>query len=185
MTRIYARQLTDRIRSAVTDVAELLARAHEGKAWAALGYVSWQKYCEIEFKMTKQRSYQLLSFVDIKNSIGQSQPGLTPPVSEKQIRPLAKLQPEQQVAAWKDAVEIAGGEQPTAKQVEQAASNVSPNKATPAKLPEGLRDEVLDIVGAHLEAAWEQAQKLPAVDWRLFCAGVRGWQRENDRAPDA
>jgi hypothetical protein len=91
----------------------MLHRAHEGRAWKALGYVSRKEYCETEFQMTKQRSYQLLSFVEIKNSLGESQPGLTPLVSEKQIRPLAKLQPEQQVAAWKDAVEIAGGERPT------------------------------------------------------------------------
>ena len=78
--------------------------------------------------MTKQRSYQLLSFVEIKNSLGESQPGLTPPVSEKQIRPLTKLQPEQQVAAWKDAVEIAGGERPTSPRAKLCSRQLSKTK---------------------------------------------------------
>jgi hypothetical protein len=174
MTKSCARDLTDRIKSAVSDVADMLHRAHEGRAWAALGYLSWKQYCETEFQMTKQRSYQLIAFTEIKNLIGESQPGLTPPLSEKQIRPLAKLEPEQQVAAWGNALEIAGGEHPTSKQVEQAVGNVSRNKTSP-KLPSGLRDEIRETIAAALNRAWAELQVHPEMDWQLFCAGVRGW----------
>jgi hypothetical protein len=50
MTESCARDLTDRIKTAVDDVAEMLYRAHEGRAWAALGYESWKAYCETEFR---------------------------------------------------------------------------------------------------------------------------------------
>ena len=57
--------------------------------------------------MTKTRSYQLLDFVEIKNNI-ESQQLLTPRF-ESQIRPLAKLEPDQQTAVWKRIVEQVGG----------------------------------------------------------------------------
>ena len=122
MTAASARDLTDRIKTAADNLAEILYQAHEGKAWKALGYQSWQAYCTAEFQFSKQRSYQLLHFVEIKRSLDTSQPGLTP-ISEKQVRSLAKLKPEQQSAAWKQAVEMANGEQPTTKQVEVTVSN--------------------------------------------------------------
>jgi hypothetical protein len=49
MTKSCARDLTDRIKVAAQDLAEMLYRAHEGRAWEALGYTSWKEYCEAEF----------------------------------------------------------------------------------------------------------------------------------------
>ena len=117
MTKSCARDLTNRIKAGVNDVADMLARAHEERAWAALGYSSWKDYCAAEFEMTKQRSYQLLDFVKIRNSLAESQPGLTLPSSERQTRALAKLSAEQQEVVWVAAVDAAGGEQPTPKEV--------------------------------------------------------------------
>ena len=122
MTATCARDLTNRIKTAAEDLAELLFSAHQGKAWKALGYGSWKEYCATEFQMSKQRSYQLLHFVEIKNSLAKSQPGLTP-TSEKQTRALARLEPEQQPVAWEAAVEIANGKQPTARQVHVLVEN--------------------------------------------------------------
>ena len=98
----------------------MLFRAHEGKVWRVLGYESWKEYCVVEFQFSKQRSYQLLDFVEIKQSLTDtSQPGLTP-ANEKQTRALSKLDPEKRKAAWKQAVELANGNQPKAAQVKQA-----------------------------------------------------------------
>jgi hypothetical protein len=127
MTKSCARDLTDRIKAAVDDVADMLHRAHEGRAWAALGYESWKAYCETEFQMSKQHSYRLLDFVEVRNVIVASHPGVTP-TSEKPVRVLTRLEPHQQPVVWARAVEIADGEQPTAKQVEQAVVEVLPPK---------------------------------------------------------
>ena len=66
MTKSCARDLTDRIKTAVDDVAEMLHRAHEGKAWVALGYESWREYCTAEFQMSARHSYRLIDFVEVK-----------------------------------------------------------------------------------------------------------------------
>lgn len=44
-----ARQLTDRINVAVGVVWELILQAYQSRAWAALGYGSWDDYCTREF----------------------------------------------------------------------------------------------------------------------------------------
>ena len=55
-----ARSITDTIRNAVDVVWMLIARAHAGRAWSALGYESWADYVKEEFNMSRSRSYQLL-----------------------------------------------------------------------------------------------------------------------------
>ncbi|MBC3193836.1 hypothetical protein H7X46_22500 [Pseudonocardia sp. C8] len=44
-----ARQLTDRIKITVEGAWELIRQAHVSRAWAALGYLSWDEYCDREF----------------------------------------------------------------------------------------------------------------------------------------
>ena len=131
MTKSCARDLTDRIKAGVNDVAEMLHRAHEGRAWEALGYASWKDYCTAEFQMSKRRSYQLLDFVEIKQEVSAIDVECTTvhsPISERQTRPLKSLPRGKRAEAWRRAEEIAGGEQPTAMQVKQA---VVETKATP------------------------------------------------------
>lgn len=44
-----ARDLTERIRTTVGVAWELVKQAYTSRAWAALGYGSWDAYCEAEF----------------------------------------------------------------------------------------------------------------------------------------
>jgi hypothetical protein len=55
-----ARALTERIRSATRHVCLLLMEAHEGRAWSALGYRTWERYAKQEFGLSRSRSYELL-----------------------------------------------------------------------------------------------------------------------------
>jgi hypothetical protein len=132
MTKSCARDLTDRIKAGVNDVAELLHRAHEGRAWVALGYVSWKEYCRAEFQMSKPRSYQLLEFVEIKREIERST-FVDPPQNEGQARALGSVPAEKRVEVWERANEIAGSDPLTAKHVEQAV----------VKLPQRLKKSSL------------------------------------------
>lgn len=45
-----ARALTDRIRSSMGDLMMLVAKAHSGRVWIALGYESWRDYIKGEFE---------------------------------------------------------------------------------------------------------------------------------------
>lgn len=49
LTAEAARDLTERLRTALSVSWELVKEAHAGRAWAALGYESWDAYCEAEF----------------------------------------------------------------------------------------------------------------------------------------
>lgn len=48
LTETEARQLTDRIRVGWESIAPLVAEAFHRRAWAALGYQSWDGYCDGE-----------------------------------------------------------------------------------------------------------------------------------------
>jgi hypothetical protein len=161
-----ARELTNRIKAATDDLYEMLWRAHQGKAWAALGYTSWKNYCETEFRMSARHSYRLLDFVEVRNVIREGDPRVTPS-SEKQVRPLAQLDREEQPAAWACAVEIADGKQPTGKQVEQAVVEHIFNRDDKAKreVLTGKRQrrskgELIRKPYRTLENAWTSATRL-------------------------
>ena len=50
-----ARALTDRIKVGVEAVWHLIVQAYEDRAWAALGYSSWDDYCTREFGTSRLR----------------------------------------------------------------------------------------------------------------------------------
>lgn len=50
-----ARALTDRIKTGVEAIWELIKQAYEIRAWAALGYSSWDDYCTREFGTSRLR----------------------------------------------------------------------------------------------------------------------------------
>lgn len=60
MTRLEASRLTQRIKTAGRNLSRLVLRAHEGRAWIALGYDSWEQYARQEFGLSRSRSYELV-----------------------------------------------------------------------------------------------------------------------------
>lgn len=61
LSEMKARELTNAIKAAAEATYVLLARAHQGKAYKALGYSTWAEYVNKEFEISTQRSYQLLN----------------------------------------------------------------------------------------------------------------------------
>src|SRR5205814_3036583 len=55
------------------------------------------------------------------------------PTSERQVRPLASLQPDDQRTVWEQAVEESGGEQPTALKVSEVKKVVTERRAEPER----------------------------------------------------
>lgn len=60
MEESEARALTLRIKEDYANLSLLLLRAHEGRAWVALGYRTWERYVRAEFALSRSRSYELL-----------------------------------------------------------------------------------------------------------------------------
>lgn len=123
MTESCARDLTERINSASEDLAGMLQRAHDEKAWQALGYPDWKSYIRAEIKMSERHAFRMLDFAEIRDDISTDQL-VSPPVTESVLRPLKKIEPAKRAEVYAIAVEKAGGEQPTAKQVEEAVIEV-------------------------------------------------------------
>lgn len=69
-----ARELTEHIRSAVDVVWMLVARAHAGRAWEALGYPSFAAYVKEEFDISRSRAYQLLDQAKVVQAIESATP---------------------------------------------------------------------------------------------------------------
>lgn len=74
LTTETARQLTDHIRNASEVLWVLIARAHAGKAWEALGYETWGDYVKVEFDMSRSRSYQILDQARVIQAIEAAVP---------------------------------------------------------------------------------------------------------------
>lgn len=94
MTQSEARDITEAIRSAATATYILLAQAHEGKAFKALGYDTWAEYVREEFEISPQRSYQLLDLSKTIKTIEDSSPeGTTVKLTEAQARDIKRELP--------------------------------------------------------------------------------------------
>lgn len=55
-----ARELTTEIQRTSVRLWVLVTEAHDRRAYAALGYATWDDYCRAELRMSPSRSYQLL-----------------------------------------------------------------------------------------------------------------------------
>lgn len=80
---------------------------------------TFEQYCDSRWSFGKRYAGYLVQSAEVTENLGTMVPIL--PAKERQTRELAKVDdPEKQREAWTSAVEAAGGEQPTAKQVKAA-----------------------------------------------------------------
>lgn len=92
LTRDEALEITDHIRHATDVMWVLIARAHAGRAWEALGYSSWEKYVVAEFDVSRSRAYQLLDQAKVVQAIAAVAPeGTRVEITEKAARDLKKV----------------------------------------------------------------------------------------------
>ncbi len=68
------------------------------------GYETFEAYCKGAWDMSRPRAYQLIESVEIKNNLSTVVDNTIP---ERQLRPLARLEPSQQREAWQKAVDTA------------------------------------------------------------------------------
>lgn len=136
--------------AALLDLAFAYERIKDGKKYRAR-HATWELYCEKRWGLTPQHVNSIITSAKMVREIAaksEADASLLPK-SEWQVRPLRALpNADEQAAAWDDAVEEADGEQPTAKQVEDAVK-----KRQPPKLdhPATFSDPILDQAAAHLK----------------------------------
>ena len=124
--------------------------------------VTFEAYCRDRWKMSIRYADKIMLAAETADNIKNNTPTGVYPTKERQVRPLTKLEPEQQPTAWKRAVEDRGRGQPTAKQVQEAVNKtLYPAQAETAFSEAAIQAEA-EIDGKalwRLKCAWKKATK--------------------------
>ena len=117
------------------EVGKALAMIRDRKLYKS-GHDSFEAYCQERWKFTKTYANNLIAANSVMENLTTIV--VTPPRTESQARPLAKLPPEEQPAAWTEANERAKeeGRPVTARHVEEVVARRI-EKPEPSEPPKG------------------------------------------------
>lgn len=111
--------------SAFADTGAALAAIQAEELWR-LTAPTWDGWCSNELGLTERRVGQI---IEASRTCATLRESGRLPRSERVARELSGLKPEEQKAAWSEALAAAGDAEPTAEQVAKAASKRRPKKA--------------------------------------------------------
>lgn len=107
-------------------VGQALAEINERKLYRTKSK-TFERYCKVLFDIGKRRAYELIDAAEVVENVrhgahfqGEAERFL--PNNERQVRPLAKLGPDQQVAIWQAAVESAPNGKVTGSHVKKVVN---------------------------------------------------------------
>lgn len=117
-----AQQLTNDIKSTSTALYVLLKRAHDTKAYLAMGYKTWSEYIENEFEFSRTRSYQLINQANVIEVINEAS-GVEVYLTESEARSIKKRLPEitEKLREVKDEDDV---EEKTKKIIEESKEEI-------------------------------------------------------------
>lgn len=113
--------------AAFMSVGEALAEIRDSRLYR-VEFNTFEAYVHGKWNMSIRHADRLMVGAKAVANVKQTGPIGPVPKTESQARPLTRLPAEQQPGAWAKAVEIAGGDQPTAKQVEEAVIEILPRE---------------------------------------------------------
>ncbi|WP_422932228.1 hypothetical protein [Singulisphaera sp. PoT] len=93
------------------------------------GWRSFEHYCEDRWHFSARHVNRLIQWAEVITDLGPRGPVSVEPEprrlpTETQSRPLSRIEPDMRLEAWDRAVKIAGGSQPSERQVRQAVEEV-------------------------------------------------------------
>lgn len=168
-TERQARAITDQINAKSGELFSLLQQAHDGGAWAALGYSNWRDYATAEFSVSQSRAYQLLAQARVVTEIREAANSTLVEISERQARDIKPILADvkQEIRA-----KVEAGVEPVqatyavieAKRVEHRENSTKVEKVPPpaALAPEPATSEV-ERLRAELVEARDNARELAAL----------------------
>lgn len=124
MTKEEATELTQSIQSTTTALYVLIKKAHDNKAWLAMGYDSWASYIENEFNFSRARSYQLINQANVIEEINEAS-GVELYITEREARSIKKKLPE---ITKKLETEVKGANLPSEEAEEKAREIIDETK---------------------------------------------------------
>ncbi|BAY72894.1 hypothetical protein DSM107007_57690 [Nostoc sp. PCC 7120 = FACHB-418] len=95
-------------------------------------HATFEEYCKDRFGYNRSRSYQLIDAAIVVDNL-QKCPQFVDilPTAEGQVRPLTKLEPQEQQEAWPTAVEETGGKVPTGRIVKDVVQRIMERTQVP------------------------------------------------------
>lgn len=93
ITKEDAIELTKSIQSTTSALYILIKKAHDSKAWIAMGYESWAEYIKEEFSFSRARSYQLINQANVIDEINEAS-GVELYITEREARSIKNKLPE-------------------------------------------------------------------------------------------
>lgn len=119
----------------VWEVAAALADIREQKQYIGAGFKTFEEYCQKRWKIGRDYAHKLIEGNKVVNNVVDNLSTIVDkiPVTEAQTRAIreATREPEEQAEVWQQAVEDAGGEQPTALEIKRAAIKVKASRINP------------------------------------------------------
>ncbi len=115
---VECEEVIERGMQTFVEVGQALAEIRDSRLYLE-GYDRFEDYCKERWGWNASRARQICSASEISERIASVT--IVTPLCESQVRPLTKLQPAEQPAAWNEAVELAEerGEQVTARVVQE------------------------------------------------------------------
>lgn len=102
-------------------------------------YPTFEAYCRERWNLSRPRAYQLLEAAAVVGNL-ECLP-MVDTITERQARPLTRLEPEVQQAVWREVVEETPAEQITAKVVEEKAKAAEPLNTAVKAIKDALKPE--------------------------------------------
>ena len=125
-SRLY--QLEETIRQGLNtfvDVGNALLEIRDKRLYRQ-DYSTFEDYCNKQWNMARRTAYQLIDAAEVVENVRNCAQIL--PTNESQARPLASLEPEEQIQAWQRVIEKAPEGKITAAIVLEAAKEIQQEK---------------------------------------------------------
>jgi hypothetical protein len=122
MTNAEAFSWRNRLCGTANQLRALLLEGYERQAWTALGYSDWTECIKAlaeEYEFSERHMWRLHA---ANVTQGLLTPGSVEIIPEKQLRPLTKLEPDEQQEVWQRAVDTAPDGNITARHVQQVVA---------------------------------------------------------------
>lgn len=140
--------LERRVERAFFEAGKALAELRDRRLYRST-HSTFEEYCKDRFGFERRHPYRLIEAAGVVDNLIKMCPNWTQnqieddpatvrsdqlqilPTSEGQVRPMTKLEPQQQQEVWQQAVELAGGKVPTGKIVKDVVQRIMERTQVP------------------------------------------------------
>jgi hypothetical protein len=125
------------------EVGQALMKIQKKKLYRD-GYATFELYCRDRLEISRPYAYNLIGSAEVLEDLSSIEDIPSKPANEAQTRYLIGLPKEKRIAAWKKAVETAGGHPVTAKLVREAVVKYKQKKEVKFGLKEPAKKSTVD-----------------------------------------